>query len=704
MNKFIIFPLFFLSGLSIKNCISESTFKTNYASNLKGKDLLNLFKDGEFLGEGSFGKVMGVNWGGKQIAIKRINKPYDSFMTKIVEDELNFMKAMRGKDAGVEFIECVDLSGYLYIFQQRMFKDLESAITLLEYKGRDVEERIKIFKKILEKFSILHNEKIIHEDIKPENIMTLGKDLKDFRIIDFGMCSYKGQPVIGGSPVFNGYEKVGSLPDEADPRHDIYALGLVFAVLESKFGDVFSGLTNACFKSYYSDTCYRNIMSNVEIALNKSKMSKMIPIIKKATMYYMKDRYESVDKMIADIDKVLDSMDIENKKSVVEEDLSDLIKSKRAAEVETDGKKKFLNERNYRKQDAFIAQNEDLLKNKFNRGVNEGEKAEANPVLKDFQRKQNQQQEVAEKEQAKQPFNPALITDSQIQRIIDKNIPKEKRNQQADENAQKNKDVLDKGVNRQQVKVDTKQMFGIGSPTNQFKPDVVKNGVKDVPNLKNVPSKDEKQGVQPTTQGKPVVRFATNKENVENKIDVPQPTQNQGNRMERAVTLNTKPKTIEQNPPLKKINSGDDIKEREKKYSPIFDDKAKKQGVKPNDTKQQETNAVNKKIEEPVVTNGITNQREPKQPEKTKEKFEDIEPGKIQNFDFTAGGYKYTWDQIRGAYRKTPIDPLNTPRKRDSPYLKIDQPGWEKYIVMPKVKQEVSPYVIPIQNNWRIYV
>lgn len=365
MFKSVLFAFFFFSPsfAAIKVCVSEEQFKADNISKLGSKDLVSLFNEGTFLGEGSFGRVVEIPFGRKRIAVKRVKVPIYTEEIKATETELQLLKEMNGKKSTVELFGCAAIGKYLYILQEKMYKDFESATQLVNYKAMNVEKRMSIFVKILQKFSILHKMKIIHEDVKPENFMSLDKEITDVRIIDLGLSSRLNTPVYGGSPVFNCKEKVGTLPDKADPRHDIYALGLSFAVMETSFNDIFGGISASCFKSYMSSTCYQSLKAKLQRGLVRTGMADFLDIFVKATGYRNDDRYNTVDEMITDIQKILDSMHEESKSLNIQQNMKELMASKRAAEAETDANKQIEADKDYLKKDAFINENKNLLKN-----------------------------------------------------------------------------------------------------------------------------------------------------------------------------------------------------------------------------------------------------------------------------------------------------------------------------------------------------
>jgi serine/threonine protein kinase len=120
-------------------------------------------------------------------------------------------------------------------------------VTLREYlsdPSTGIEAKKKpILNDILSGVDYLHHRGILHNDIKPDNILI--NKLGHARIIDFGLSSsydsiYSG--VVGGS---EGYTAPEILKGEghADASSDIYSLGLIIQLL---FGDTYQRIVKKC--------------------------------------------------------------------------------------------------------------------------------------------------------------------------------------------------------------------------------------------------------------------------------------------------------------------------------------------------------------------------------------------------------------------------------------------------------------------------
>jgi serine/threonine protein kinase len=95
----------------------------------------------------------------------------------------------------------------------------------------------KIIKQILSCLNYLHANKIVHRDLKLENILFASEEQSDFtvKLIDFGFSTkyerQTGMDIILGSPLFMAPELVKR--EIYDERVDIWSLGVLAYVLLS---------------------------------------------------------------------------------------------------------------------------------------------------------------------------------------------------------------------------------------------------------------------------------------------------------------------------------------------------------------------------------------------------------------------------------------------------------------------------------------
>lgn len=93
-----------------------------------------------------------------------------------------------------------------------------------------VEKAVKVILDVLQGLSRLHHEGIIHQDIKPFNIMVT--DSETAKIVDFGLSRKRGESSVGGEGILIGTkfyaapEQIAA-PDDVDHRADLYSAGVM---------------------------------------------------------------------------------------------------------------------------------------------------------------------------------------------------------------------------------------------------------------------------------------------------------------------------------------------------------------------------------------------------------------------------------------------------------------------------------------------
>lgn len=119
--------------------------------------------------------------------------------------------------------------GYFYLLME--FVDGVNIRQLLQTRKLQPKEALAIVPPICEALQYAHDHGIVHQDIKPENLLldTEGRvKIADFgiaRLLDGGKHPSAGQ--VAGTPGYMAPEQSSS-PAEVDNRADIYSLGVVF--------------------------------------------------------------------------------------------------------------------------------------------------------------------------------------------------------------------------------------------------------------------------------------------------------------------------------------------------------------------------------------------------------------------------------------------------------------------------------------------
>ena len=207
------------------------------------------------LGKGSFGEVYLTSKQGtkEEFATKRIDKKFtlNPKAKKYLDNEISILKAINHPNI-VKLIEIKDTSKYCYIVTE--FCNGGSLSNCLEkYQEKNSEafpENIVqyIMKQIMDAIRYLHKNKILHRDLKLDNILVNYEDENDklennimkgvIKIIDFGFARYLkneelaystlGSPINMDPGILQKLNKISNYSDYGyDEKADIWSLGTI---------------------------------------------------------------------------------------------------------------------------------------------------------------------------------------------------------------------------------------------------------------------------------------------------------------------------------------------------------------------------------------------------------------------------------------------------------------------------------------------
>ena len=106
--------------------------------------------------------------------------------------------------------------------------------------------RRRVFEQLLQAVSYIHRNGLVHNDIKPENILITRSD-NDVKLIDFGLSdndAYYLARTLGCTKAYASPELLARSND-IDARSDIYSLGIIMSEI---FGNRFSGISSRCLR------------------------------------------------------------------------------------------------------------------------------------------------------------------------------------------------------------------------------------------------------------------------------------------------------------------------------------------------------------------------------------------------------------------------------------------------------------------------
>ena len=283
------------------------------------------------LGEGSFGAVWKVKRnvvGGRvyYAAVKHISIPRDegeldrltaegafsnensakkyyNRMLQSIADEIDAMHKLQGYTNIVAYEDHKVIPkeigiGYDLFLRMELLTPLTDRIR----KGISVADVVALGKDIATAINVLYNHKMIHRDIKPQNIFV--NDIGVYKLGDYGTAralgsgatamSRKGTFNYMSPEIYNGWK--------ADIRADIYSLGLVlYRLLNSNrlpFLPLDRNVTGAD-----SDQALMRRMSGDKFPAPKNADAKLAKIVLKACAFSPDERYSTPDEMIRDLEK-----------------------------------------------------------------------------------------------------------------------------------------------------------------------------------------------------------------------------------------------------------------------------------------------------------------------------------------------------------------------------------------------------------------
>ncbi|CAJ0572380.1 unnamed protein product, partial [Mesorhabditis spiculigera] len=151
-----------------------------------------------------------------------------------IEREVSVLKAVSGHSNVVELIDVYETAGDVILVLE-LVSGGELFDHVCEKEYLDEVETAAFIRQILLGIHHLHQQNIVHLDIKPENVMLKKKGEAQIKIIDFGLSRriLPGQPVkdMVGTPEFVAPEVVNYEP--LTPATDMWALGVLTYILLS---------------------------------------------------------------------------------------------------------------------------------------------------------------------------------------------------------------------------------------------------------------------------------------------------------------------------------------------------------------------------------------------------------------------------------------------------------------------------------------
>ena len=188
----------------ICSAVPKSLEIQEFGGKIQSKSLEEIFSQSIEKKSGAFGMVVkltqkiGSNF--KKTAVKKINltskdPKYKPLSVDAVEREIEILKELSGSNHTPEFFGCYydQQNEVVYIVMQAFEKNLEDQLFTMEIQYHKNKFRfVPVIKSLFKGLELLAEHGIIHNDIKPENLMT--DDGMQVFIVDFGLAQRINRP------------------------------------------------------------------------------------------------------------------------------------------------------------------------------------------------------------------------------------------------------------------------------------------------------------------------------------------------------------------------------------------------------------------------------------------------------------------------------------------------------------------------------
>ena len=185
------------------------------------------------LGLGAFSTVFLVERGGTQYAMKILQKlghitPYSDLLVRFLHEG----EIVSGLDHHgiVKVLECGIGPGYDFPFILMEYVDGGTLARHIQQDSLTLEEKLDVISEICDALSVVHENGILHQDVKPSNVLLTADGrakVTDFGISRLGgLWQSDGDGPLMGSPAYMAPERAGR-DETADQRADIFSLGVL---------------------------------------------------------------------------------------------------------------------------------------------------------------------------------------------------------------------------------------------------------------------------------------------------------------------------------------------------------------------------------------------------------------------------------------------------------------------------------------------
>lgn len=242
----------------------------------KGEGLEHILKNPVEIGRGHFGAVYESPWHinntNQKLVLKELSLMNPEATIDQIKKEINYMFDLRLKTINPA-IACYNTREKVYIFQPRLYANLETKDIIDHFALLDNHEQVAVFVKIAEGIKGLHDYDIIHSDLHPGNIMTTDPYLSEIEIIDMGVAGEVGSDFSDGKSIYQAPWRI-NLKGPKRFEDDFWSLAITIIHLLEPGLELYPD--NSCIFSHFTDICYEMVINKVKNIIDNPKMESIL--------------------------------------------------------------------------------------------------------------------------------------------------------------------------------------------------------------------------------------------------------------------------------------------------------------------------------------------------------------------------------------------------------------------------------------------
>ncbi|KAL4448802.1 hypothetical protein ABPG74_012891 [Tetrahymena malaccensis] len=250
------------------------------------------------LGEGGFGQVqLGLHKiTQEKVAIKivKTNIIGNASDIDMVFREAEILKSLNHKNI-VKIKNCYTLSDMKVVFIMEYLEGGE-LLDRVDKVGHFTEEQAKVyFKQIVDAMNYCHKNKLIHRDLKLENLLLVSENSDQIKVVDFGIAGVASKQSVenidAGSLRYMAPEVLNGKTKQITPAIDVWAMGVIlYMMIVGEFP--FNGPNNNIIMEKITEGVYE-IPKDIKKKLSKE----CLDVIEKTLQVDPTNRISTVDLM-----------------------------------------------------------------------------------------------------------------------------------------------------------------------------------------------------------------------------------------------------------------------------------------------------------------------------------------------------------------------------------------------------------------------